>query len=1129
MSNKVKIVIIGAGPASYAFAYFIKKYYGEYFDIIIIESGKNLDERLKDLNVDNTAVICGSGGAGTVSDCKYSGPPAGSGIFEININELQNSYYEIINLLKSILIIDDDDNYKNYNDKFEKFIKECKEYLGDENMSMEEFERNNNNKNNKNKDFNLKLYPSLVLDKHKDAVKIIKHFENFLNENIIFKHQVIDIEQNKDKTYKVSYKSMNDEIFVIDNTKYIFMGMGRFGALQLKNFKIFNSNNDNDILLEQRLELGVRVDVNSCKELQDALFIHKEKNGLHADPKYTFNSNVIMNGEEINIETRTFCVCIPSKDKNKQGYVVCSNDINTNIETWSGSSSVSELESRKESEFVKEGSNLGIIVRFSNNDIIKRLHNYYQNKNKNIKNKKNYNFEIDMSMDTHENVKHFKKIFPKEICNIIYDSIIRMINCITGKTVTGKIKMFGPCLEGTGIYANYNKQSLQLHNHPNIYGGGDCIGFVRGLLQAFVTGHLAAKSLVSTNLYNNLKEKGLLHNNDLQNILLPQLEYNKVIHNGNIKNTTCYSSIFLGMKNDLFKIIHDNDEKIRDRADKILEYMHKVQYVGNDGNLGIIHEIHHFFLNKSTAKKGILHHITQDSLIQYLLLCNLIESKKDDISSKVIKLIEENDNYKLILDDKELMNKIVDNIKKTFKSHEYKACVLSLRTRTGLSEKEREKYIDILVMQPAFKIIAITKEIYNSQQDQDKIQLLHDMERYIVALTCSFLDTFFNHVLDENTIYSNGIKLDLMLVRTKIETQEVKIESVNNNEEPLYLECHVKVNILNKTNRKIPVEYNIKKRIIQQLASLFEGDNALINDIFNILAVSINLLKHPKYGQQFFLTFRTDTKNQMEYLRKNFSKIINNTLLIINNIGKELSNYSYEVITDSEFVIYDNNRDLDKPWFPIEKGFMNENYKKFIDKFIHNQNKIIIATSNRNKIDEIRRYFDKNENQNENKICFLHYNLKYNVTISDNLLDIETSAIRKAECFYEKFKIPVLTETTGLLLEGTNNFPGALTKLVLENMTFNIFAKTYKDMNVIVKTCFVFYDGINFNIFETDIKCKIVEEKGKGGFGWDSIVAPSDNNDDNKTFALMLEEEKLKIFPRINALMKFVNFYTHEK
>ena len=62
---------------------------------------------------------------------------------------------------------------------------------------------------------------------------------------------------------------------------------------------------------------------------------------------------------------------------------------------------------------------------------------------------------------------------------------------------------------------------------------------------------------------------------------------------------------------------------------------------------------------------------------------------------------------------------------------------------------------------------------------------------------------------------------------------------------------------------------------------MFEGEDAIVRDIFKVISVSINLLKHPEHGQQFFLTFRADKKKEMEFIRKHFTKIMKNTLEMV--------------------------------------------------------------------------------------------------------------------------------------------------------------------------------------------------------------------------------------------------------
>ena len=359
----------------------------------------------------------------------------------------------------------------------------------------------------------------------------------------------------------------------------------------------------------------------------------------------------------------------------------------------------------------------------------------------------------------------------------------------------------------------------------------------------------------------------------------------------------CIESLYVN------NITEDNLSKINQRAEDIYKSLHPVKFVGNSSSLGIIYEIHHFFLDKNIyGVNNQLHYISQESMLIYILMCNVVDDNKKVLISHL----------KLISDNKAVQDSVIA----TVKNYLFKSCVLALRTRESI--KKRDEYDDIAVMQSAFHFMPLKSEIYKSLEPAKAMEL----QQRLVATTCAFLDIFFKNCID-------AFNLPLIMCRSKIETQEPAVDNYYPGQEPPYLECHVKVNMKKKDGTA--VLYHEKKNLIQDLASLVEGHMANNPDIFNVVAVSINLLKHQEFGQQFFLTFRTDKKEEMRYVHSKFAKVFNQLISSV----ERFSIYEFKFIPDAEFVVYDDNRDLDKSWFPVTKNFMNADYKVNIARLLN--------------------------------------------------------------------------------------------------------------------------------------------------------------------------------------------------
>ena len=85
--------------------------------------------------------------------------------------------------------------------------------------------------------------------------------------------------------------------------------------------------------------------------------------------------------------------------------------------------------------------------------------------------------------------------------------------------------------------------------------------------------------------------------------------------------------------------------------------------------------------------------------------------------------------------------------------------------------------------------------------------------------------------------------------------------------------------------------------------------------------------------------------------------------------------------------------------------------------------------------------------------------------------DLEATSKAKALAAFADFKRPLIVESTGLVIDGTEGFPGALTKqvmvLYLDHAQF-VAAMTNRAARMV--TVFVHYDGMDFTVFSADTR-----------------------------------------------------------
>lgn len=187
-------------------------------------------------------------------------------------------------------------------------------------------------------------------------------------------------------------------------------------------------------------------------------------------------------------------------------------------------------------------------------------------------------------------------------------------------------------------------------------------------------------------------------------------------------------------------------------------------------------------------------------------------------------------------------------------------------------------------------------------------------------------------------------------------------------------------------------------------------------------------------------------------------------------------------------------------------------------------NKLIFATNNKHKVDEIRHLLDSAYD-----VCSVG-DLNFYDDIPENQTTLEGNALEKARFVYQKFGLSCFADDTGLEIDALDGEPGVFSaryagedkdsmkniKKVLEKMegVGNRRARFRCVIALIINDKEYIFEGIvNGNILR--------EPVGEGGFGYDSIFEADGYN---VSFAQMTLSEKSKISHRGKAIEKLVDF-----
>jgi XTP/dITP diphosphohydrolase len=181
--------------------------------------------------------------------------------------------------------------------------------------------------------------------------------------------------------------------------------------------------------------------------------------------------------------------------------------------------------------------------------------------------------------------------------------------------------------------------------------------------------------------------------------------------------------------------------------------------------------------------------------------------------------------------------------------------------------------------------------------------------------------------------------------------------------------------------------------------------------------------------------------------------------------------------------------------------------------------KILIATTNKGKMEDIREIF---KDLNLEILSFLDFD-NYPEVIEDGNT-FEANAIKKARAAYDFFKIPVISDDSGLSVSQLNGAPGVISaRYAGENATDEqnnnkliSELEKFSEPHLAKYICIaVYYDGNNLKLVNGDCKGRIIRQgKGTNGFGYDPYFIPDGYE---LTMGELSLQEKNKISHRLKA------------
>lgn len=194
-------------------------------------------------------------------------------------------------------------------------------------------------------------------------------------------------------------------------------------------------------------------------------------------------------------------------------------------------------------------------------------------------------------------------------------------------------------------------------------------------------------------------------------------------------------------------------------------------------------------------------------------------------------------------------------------------------------------------------------------------------------------------------------------------------------------------------------------------------------------------------------------------------------------------------------------------------------------------NKVIFASNNKHKIQEIKSKLDK-----FNIEVVSQKEAGYDIEVEETGNTFEENSILKAKAIYELAKIPVIADDGGLEVDYLDGKPGVYSARfcgpdATDKDKYNKILELMKDVEDKKRTarfrcviCYIDKSG-EIRTFEGICEGKISRAPiGDNDFGYDPIFLVGD-----KSFAQISKEDKNKISHRGRAIDKWVEFLKNEK
>ena len=188
------------------------------------------------------------------------------------------------------------------------------------------------------------------------------------------------------------------------------------------------------------------------------------------------------------------------------------------------------------------------------------------------------------------------------------------------------------------------------------------------------------------------------------------------------------------------------------------------------------------------------------------------------------------------------------------------------------------------------------------------------------------------------------------------------------------------------------------------------------------------------------------------------------------------------------------------------------------------KSKILFGTNNKDKLREIQ------ELVGESLQILSLADIALDMDVEETEDTLQGNATLKATSFFKASGIPCFSDDSGLEVDALGGRPGVYSaRYAGENCSYQdnvdkmlMEMKGKENRRARFRTVISFFDGEHLHHFEGKAEGNITEEeKGKGGFGYDPIFVPLN---EEKSFAEMSPEEKNAISHRGKAVRMLADF-----